>query len=214
MKKIIGILLYDGFTALDAIGPYQVLNGLNDYSTIFIAKNKGILKDNCSLNINIDYSIKDIDCLDILIIPGGLKQTYEIAIKDNELLDWIRKIDKTTSYTMSICTGAWIIAAAGLLTNKKATTHWYGKDILKSFNVNVVNKRWINDGKYWSSAGVTAGMDMCLDFLIHLKGIDYAKNTMLDLEYDPAPPIDGGSAEKTDQITLEKIKESYDKLMK
>lgn len=207
--KNIGILLYDGFTALDAIGPYQVLTEIMGANVFFIAQHTGLIKSSGGMEVQVNRTYAAVDSLDILLIPGGFKETYQLQ-KDQALLNWIRKIDQTTAYTTSVCTGAWVLGATGLLKGKNATTHWYGKKILREMGVNVLDQRWVQDGKYWTSAGVSAGMDMCLALINDLYGEEYTKVAMLDLEYDPKPPFQAGSEQNTDKAIVDKLRKLYD----
>ncbi|MEM6541678.1 MAG: DJ-1/PfpI family protein, partial [Bacteroidota bacterium] len=206
----IGILLYDGYFSLDAIGPHAVLSGMYPAKTFFIAKETGIVTSNNGLKTPVDTTIAQVNQLDILLVPGGTTGTL-LATEDYDLLQWIRAIDKTSKYTTSVCTGAWILGAAGLLKNRQATTNWYrAKEKLEYFGANFVKKRYVQDGKYWTSAGVSAGIDMSLALVDHILGRNYAEFIMLNLEYDPNPPFTGGSPEKTDPMVTVMTKKMYD----
>jgi putative intracellular protease/amidase len=134
--KTIGILVYDGYNTLDAIGPYQVLSQLMGVNVFFIAKEKGLIKNQRGLKVQVDKSIADVNQLDILLIPGGAAETFKMSL-DTAVLSWIRKIDKTSTYTTSVCTGAWILGATGLLKGKNATTNWYrAEEMLKRYGAN------------------------------------------------------------------------------
>jgi putative intracellular protease/amidase/YHS domain-containing protein len=208
--KTVGILLYDGYTTLDAMGPYQVLSELMGTKVFFVGRNKGLIANMNGVKVQCDTSIAEVKQLDILVIPGGFKETY-LATKDTTLLNWIKAIDVNTKYTTSVCTGAWILGATGLLKDKEATTHWYGKKILANeFATKVQDKRFVKAGKYWTSAGITAGMDMSLALVNEITGEKYTKAVMLDLEYDPQPPFVGGSEQKTDKEIVESIRTMYD----
>ena len=208
--KTIGILLYDGYSTLDAMGPYQVLGELMGVDVFFIGRNKGLIADGRGMKVQCDKSIDDVKQLDVLVIPGGFKKTYE-ATKDTALLNWIKAIDVNSKYTTSVCTGAWILGATGILKDKEATTHWYGKNILaKEFGAKVQNKRFVKSGKYWTSAGITAGMDMSLALVNEIMGEQYTKRAMLDLEYDPQPPFKGGSEQNTEKDIVENMRTMYD----
>ncbi len=205
----IGIYVYDGMFSLDALGPYQVFKSAG-LKTFLIAKKKGAIKMSNQLTITAEKSIDEVSKLDVLLIPGG---AYETAMQtlDPEVLDWIKKIDESSIYTTSVCTGAWILGSAGLLQGKNATTHWYrAQEMLTKYGANFKEKRWVRDGKYWTSAGVTAGLDMSLALVNHLFGKDYTQAVMLDLEYDPQPPIKGGSPRKSAPIIVQLMQEMYD----
>lgn len=204
--KTVGIFLYDDFTTLDAMGPYQEMMGTKVF---FIAKQKGIIKNMMGLKIQVDTSMSEVKNLDVLVIPRGFKSTYQLT-KDTFVLNWIKAIDKTSKYTTSVCTGAWILGATGLLKDKNATTHWYSKDMLKEYGAKVQDKRWVQDGKYWTSAGVSAGIDMCLALVNDIRGEKYAKAAMLDMEYNPQPLYKGEGSEKTaSKETIEMMRSMY-----
>ena len=187
-KNGIGIFVYDGVNSLDAIGPYKVFKSAG-IKTFLIASAKGTIKTNDGLVINVDKSIDEVEILDILLVPGGTTETIALT-KNQTVIDWIRKIDQTTVYTTSVCTGSWVLGAADLLKGKKATSNWYrAKEVLTKFGAKYQKKRWVQDGKYWTSAGVTAGTDMALAIVLDLYGKDYALGIMQDLEYAPAPPV-------------------------
>lgn len=206
----IGILLYDGYFSLDAIGPHSVLSSMYPAKTFFISKERGLVKSNNGLITQVDTTISEVKQLDILVVPGGVAETYR-ASKDQALLNWIKAIDQNSTYTTSVCTGAWILGAAGLLEGKKATTNWYrAAEKLKEYGATFVNERYTNDGKYWTSAGVSAGIDMSLALVDHIMGRNYADFVMLNLEYDPQPPFEGGSIEKTDPVVRFMTQKMYD----
>ena len=208
--KTVGILLYDGYSTLDAMGPYQVLGEMMGVNVFFVGINKGLIADGRGMKVQVDTSIAAVKQLDILVIPGGFKETYQLT-KDTALLSWIKAIDANSKYTTSVCTGAWILGATGLLKNKEATTHWYGKKILADeFGAKVQDKRFVKSGKYWTSAGVSAGMDMSLALVNEIMGEKYTKAAMLDLEYDPQPPFVGGSEQKTDKAIVDNMRKMYD----
>jgi len=205
----IGIYVYEGMFSLDALGPYQVFRSAG-LKTFLIAKKKGTITMSNGITIAVNKSIDEVSQLDVLLIPGGARATALQTI-DAELLNWIRKIDQTSIYTTSVCTGAWILGAAGLLQDKEATTHWYrAKEMLTKYGADFEQKRWVRDGKYWTSAGVTAGIDMSLALVNHLFGKEYTQAVMLDLEYDPQPPIKGGSVKKSVPIIAQMMRDMYD----
>ncbi|HAK80338.1 MAG TPA: 4-methyl-5(B-hydroxyethyl)-thiazole monophosphate biosynthesis protein [Runella sp.] len=208
--KTIGIYVYDGYNTLDAIGPYQVLSELMSVNIFFVAKNNGFVKNQRGLELKVDKSIAEVEQLDILIIPGGAKETF-FQTQDQEVLDWIRKIDQKSVYTASVCTGAWILGATGLLEGKDVSANWYrASEIMDMYGAKYQPERFVRDGKYWTSAGVTAGMDMALGMINELMGDKYTKAALLDLEYDPKPIYPDGNATKTEPIVKEMLMQMYD----
>ncbi len=200
--KSVGILVYDGVNSLDVFGPRYVLGQIMGVDMKLIALKPGHVKTVMGIEFVPDAVINDIKKLDVLVIPGGFKGTIE-AVYNEEVKQWIRDIDKTSKYTTSVCTGGWILASTGLLKGKKATTNWYdAKNMLNKYGATFTNERFSRDGKYWTAAGVTASMDMSLALLEEIAGRDYAQGVMLDMEYDPAPPFEGGSPEKTSPQVL------------
>lgn len=208
--RTIGILVYDGVNDLDVMGPRYVLGQAMGVKTQLISLKKGNIKTVMGVEIVPNTVIDSISRLDILIIPGGFKGTIEAAY-DTKLHEWIRKIDQTTKYTGAVCTGVWVLGATGLLENRKASTNWYREEeFLKKYKAIPANERYTQDGKYWTSAGVTAGMDMSLAIMKDVFGDKYAQAIMLDMEYDPHPPIEGGTPDKTNWAVNWMMKAMYD----
>ncbi|MEM6723954.1 MAG: DJ-1/PfpI family protein [Bacteroidota bacterium] len=206
----IGILVYDGVNELDLMGPRYVLGQAMGVQTDLIAIRPGNITTVMGVEIVPTTVIDSVDQLDILVIPGGFTGTIEAAYNES-LHDWIRQIDKQTVYTASVCTGAWILGATGLLKGRKASTNWYREtEFLEKYGARPAMERYTQDGKYWTSAGVTAGMDMSLAIMKDIYGHNYAQAIMLDMEYDPAPPIIGGSPGKTSQAVYEMMLSMYD----
>ncbi|MBN1116932.1 MAG: DJ-1/PfpI family protein [Bacteroidales bacterium] len=203
IMKIV-ILLFDNFTALDIIGPYEVLNKLPNSQIYLAGLEKKVYMDTYGLKIQADYSIDEIPQADILLIPGGFG--VDTLIKNTELLNWIQKIDSTTQWTTSVCSGTLLLAQAGLLNGKNCTTHWRRKEQLSNFNVTVKDERYVQDGKFVTSAGVSAGIDMALYLVSKIAGDQTAKMIQLAIEYDPKPPFDIGSLEKAPKEMIEKLK--------
>lgn len=209
----IGILVYDGFFDLDAFGPYSVLSSMVGTDVFLVAEKKGSVRSSSGIEISITKSIEEVDKLDILLIPGGAIGTVQ-ASKNQNLINWIKKIDQTTKYTTSVCTGAWILGEAGLLENKNATTNWYrAKEKIESYNAKFIQERFVQDGKLWTSAGVSAGIDMSLALVNEIKGETYTKLVMLNLEYAPKPPLKGGSIENTNKGLVNHMSGMYDQIL-
>ena len=206
--KTIGILVYDGVNDLDFMGPRYVL-GQAGAKTQLIGIKPGPIKTVMGVQVVPDTTIDEVTQLDILVVPGGFNGTIEAAY-DRKVLDWIRAIDKTTTYTAAVCTGGWILGATGLLEGKRATTNWYRREeFLKKYKAIPTNERYVHDGKYWTAAGVTAGLDMSLAILNDNWGEKFTQGVMLDMEYDPAPPIRGGTPEKTGLLVHWMMKAMY-----
>lgn len=209
----IGILVYDGFFDLDAIGPYSVLSNMVGTDVFFVSEKKGTVKASSGIELSVSNSIDEIKRLDILVIPGGLKGTVQ-ASKNENILSWVKKIDEASTFTVSVCTGAWILGEAGILKNKKATANWYrAKEKIESYGAKFIPERYVRDGKLWTSAGVSAGIDMSLALIAELKGETYAKLVMLNLEYDPKPPLIGGSVENTNPGLVDYMAKIYDAII-
>jgi len=154
-------LLFDGITALDIVGPYEVLQRLPDADVKFVARSTGEVRtDNKFLALVADHSLGDVTSADVLVVPGGFATR---ALENEEpLLEWIRAIDTTTTWTTSVCTGSMLLAAAGLLAGKQATTHWASLDRLKQYGAIPTSRRVVEQGKIMTAAGVSAGIDMGL----------------------------------------------------
>jgi putative intracellular protease/amidase len=188
----IAILLYDRFTALDAIGPYEVLSRLPGASLTFLAAEAGPVRtDSGMLTIVAEQSIGDVRGADIVLVPGG---PGEVAARaGGPLLEWLHSADETSTWTTSVCTGSLILAAAGLLEGKRATSHWLALEQLGALGAEPVSERVVFDGKIVTAAGVSAGIDMALALAGRVAGEQVAKAIQLGIEYDPQPPFSCGS---------------------
>jgi len=200
----IAILLFDNFTALDIVGPYEVLNKLPDSQIYLVGPEKKEYKDSYGLKIYADYSIDEIKQVDILLIPGGFG--IDNLLSNKKIIGWIQKIDSTTKWTTSVCSGSLLLAKAGLLDKKECTTHWRRKDQLSKYNVSIKNERYIQDGKIITSAGVSAGIDMALYLVSKIAGDQTARMIQLAIEYDPKPPFDCGSPDKLPKEIIDRLK--------
>ena len=188
----ITILLFDRFTALDAVGPYEVLSRLPGATVTFAARRRGLVRtDVGSLGIEATAALEAIDRTDLLLVPGGPGETQEREV--DETLEWVRAIDATTTWTTSVCTGSLVLAQAGLLAGRPATTHWGALHVLERLGAIPVEERWVESDKYVTAAGVSAGIDMALALTARIAGDDLAQMIQLGIEYDPAPPFVGGS---------------------
>jgi transcriptional regulator GlxA family with amidase domain len=197
----IAIVVYPGFTALDFIGPYEVLRNLPDAEVRFLWHEPGpITADSGALLVGATHSFDETPSPDILLVPGGLT-TFEHA-RDQKLLDWVRRAHRATTWTTSVCSGSVILAAAGLLEGKRATSHWLALPMLKTFGVTPVDdERIVNEGKIVTAAGVSAGIDLGLWLTGQMAGEAKAKTIQLIIEYDPQPPFDSGHMSKASAAT-------------
>lgn len=196
---------------MDAIGPYEVLSRLPDAHVYFVGeKRRNYTSDTGFLKIHTEHSIKDIDSADILVIPGSTV-TFIKEMKKKRVLEWIKKIDETSRYTTSVCTGSLILAAADLLIGKKATSHWAAIHMLKDYDVEVSTDRYVQDGKIITSQGVSAGIDMALFVVKDILGEEKAKAYQLVLEYFPDPPLNLLAADMADDETKSLAREIMEK---
>ncbi|MFF7352250.1 MULTISPECIES: DJ-1/PfpI family protein [Streptomyces] len=191
----IAIVVYDRFTALDVVGPYEILSRLPDAETVFVAEEAGLVRtDTGALALNADKALAEVPAPDIVLVSGGPGQS---ALMDHEpLLDWLRAADATSTWTTSVCSGSLLLAAAGLLKGRRATSHWLALDQLTGFGAEPTGERVVLDGKYVTAAGVSAGIDMGLTLLGRIAGDEHAQAVQLATEYDPQPPYDAGSPDK------------------
>jgi transcriptional regulator GlxA family with amidase domain len=188
----IAILLFDRLTPLDAIGPYQVLHTLPDSETVFVGERRGPVRDESgSLGLVVDRELAEVPRPDIILVPGGPGQNDHMA--DGPIHEWLRAADATSTWTTSVCTGSLILASAGLLTGRKATSHWLAVDTLAQYGAIPTNERVVTDGKYVTGAGVSAGIDMGLSLVATIQGEEFAQRVQLGIEYDPRPPFNAGS---------------------
>lgn len=185
-------LIYENFTQLDLVGPLEVLSLLPNAEIRIAATQRGVIwADNGVLPVIAPFDVDDIETADVLLIPGGTGTVA--ALEDARLVDAVRRIDKGTRWTTSVCTGSLLLGAAGLLAGRKATTHWAMMEALGEQGADPVSQRWVEDGKFITAAGVSAGIDMALYLAAKLAGDDTAKAIQLAIEYDPAPPFTAGS---------------------
>jgi putative intracellular protease/amidase len=201
----IAIVLYDKFTALDAIGPYEVLSRLPGARVTFLAPEAGpVTTDNGMLTIIAERSLAEVTQPDIVLVPGG---PGEVAARaGGATLDWLKQADRSSTWTTSVCTGSLILAAAGLLDGKRATSHWLALDALRRLGAEPVDERVVFDGKLVTAAGVSAGIDMALTLVASIAGDTVAQAIQLGIEYDPQPPFDAGSPHKAPAEVVELLR--------
>jgi putative intracellular protease/amidase len=200
----IAILLYDRFTALDAVGPYEVLSRLPGATVHFVAVEPGEKRTETEmLGLTADLSIDDLPHPEIVVVPGGYGT--RALLEDEHILAWLRGAHETSEWTTSVCTGSLLLAAAGILDGLEATTHWLEYDLLERLGARPTARRVVEQGKVITSAGVSSGIDMGLVLAARVAGDDVAKAIQLGIEYDPEPPFDSGSPSKADAGIVELV---------
>ncbi|MFC8424071.1 DJ-1/PfpI family protein [Streptomyces sp. NPDC057236] len=201
----IAIVLFDRFTALDAVGPYETLGRLPDAETVFVAERTGPVRtDTGALAITADKTLEEVPAPDVVVVPGGPGQTPQM--ENEALLEWLRAADATSTWTTSVCTGSLLLAAAGLLRGRRATSHWLALGHLERYGAEPTGERVVTDGKYVTAAGVSSGIDMGLTLLGRIAGDEHAQAVQLLTEYDPQPPYDAGSPQKAPAHLVEEFR--------
>lgn len=191
-QKQIAIVLYDRFTALDAVGPYEVLSRLPSSSVVFVAERPGEVRtDTGTLALTADAALEDVPAPDVVVVPGGPGQAD--LMEHEPLMRWLRRAHQTTTWTTSVCTGSLLLGAAGILRGVRATSHWLALDQIAGLGGVPVQERVVVDGKIVTAAGVSAGIDMGIRLAALEAGEDLAKAIQLGIEYDPEPPFAAGS---------------------
>ncbi|HEU5037384.1 MAG TPA: DJ-1/PfpI family protein [Nocardioides sp.] len=200
----IAVLLFDRVTALDAVGPYEVLSRVPGARTVFVGERLGQVRtDIGSLGLTVDATLDEVPSPDIVLVPGGIGQQAHMA--DGPVHEWLRAADATTTWTTSVCTGSLVLASAGLLAGRRATSHWVRRDELAAYGAIPTADRVVTDGKYVTAGGVSAGIDMSLTLTAALAGEETARTIQCGVEYDPHPPFDTGSPEKAGPEIVERL---------
>jgi transcriptional regulator GlxA family with amidase domain len=186
----IALFIFDRMTPLDAVGPLEVIGRVPGAEVKIVGKTAGPVRAG-HLGLTADHAMADVMSPNIVLIPGAADMSH--VTSDDEVLDWVRSVDKTTTWTTSVCTGALVLGAAGLLKGKRATTHWSAIKQLEGYGAIAADERVVTDGKIMTGAGVSAGIDMALTLLAEVSGDDHAQFVQLMTEYDPQPPFNAGS---------------------
>jgi putative intracellular protease/amidase len=204
MPLDIVIPIYDDFTALDAVGPYEVLSRVGG-RVRFVAPEAGPIRtDNGMLTVLAEASFAEASAPDVVVVPGGVGT--RALTTDPVWMDWLRGVHATSQWTTSVCTGSLLLGAAGILEGLRATSHWLELETLRQYGAEPTGQRVVEQGKVFTAAGVSAGIDMALTLAARLIGDDGAKAIQLGIEYDPQPPFDAGSVEKSDPHVVELIR--------
>jgi putative intracellular protease/amidase len=191
----IAIPIFDRFTALDAVGPYEVLSRLPDARVRFVAQEPGPKQTETGmLTLTAEAGLDEVPNPEVLVVPGGFGTRP--LMEDEAMLDWIRGVHETSQWTTSVCTGSLLLAAAGLLDGLEATSHWGALEVLAQYGAKPTQRRVVEQGKIITAAGVSSGIDMALTLAARIAGDEIAQAIQLGIEYDPQPPFDSGSLAK------------------
>src|SRR4051794_11974749 len=191
----IALLVFDRLTMLDAVGPYEVLHRVPGANVKLVAAEPGEKRDEKGITALVaDHSMDEVTEADVLVIPGGWGT--RALMKDEATLDWVLGVHEHTTWTTSVCTGALLLAAAGILEGRRATTHWLAMDLIAEHGAIATGERVVEDGKVITAAGVSSGIDMALTLAARLTDERTAMGIQLQIEYDPQPPFDAGSPDK------------------
>jgi putative intracellular protease/amidase len=202
----IAVALFDQVTALDAVGPYEVLQRLPDAEVCFVGHRRGEVRtDNGFLGLTVDRTFDEVPSPDILLVPGGVGT--RAMVHDAAILDWIRSAHETSQFTTSVCTGSLLLAAAGVLDGLSATTHFSARQLLAKYGAKPSEDRVVIEGKVITAAGVSSGIDMALHLAERLTDATTSKALQLMIEYDPQPPHDAGALHKVDAVVLARVQE-------
>jgi len=209
----IAILLYPGVTALDAVGPWEVLSRMPNTEIRFVGKEVGpVMTEGGALLLGVTHTVAETPSPDLVLVPGGTTTPSQMV--DDEVLDWLRKVHEGAAWTASVCTGALILGAAGILKGVPATTHWYKMGVLKIMGAKPQpEERIVRSGKIVTAAGVSAGIDLAFWLAGEIAGREQAEAIQLVIEYDPHPPFDAGHMSKASQETQKLAKEKMDERM-
>lgn len=201
----IAIPIFDGITALDAVGPYEVLSRLPDAEVVFVAHAPGPYRtENGVLALTADAALADVPDPEVVVVPGGFGTRR--LMTDETMLSWLRAVHAGSQWTTSVCTGSLLLAAAGLLDGLRATTHWLELETLRQFGAEPVSERVVLQGKVITAAGVSSGIDMALTLAAAIAGDELAQAIQLGIEYDPQPPFDSGSVAKAPPEIVELVR--------
>jgi transcriptional regulator GlxA family with amidase domain len=189
------LALYDQFTALDIVGPFQTLADLPGVEAVFVAPTRGPIPDHTGrLSLTATAAFDEVPAPEVIVIPGGFADQH--AGPDHPVVEWIRAVHPGTTWTTSVCTGSIFLGLAGVLHGLDATTHWSAYERLRALGANPTEQRVVERGKIITAAGVSAGIDMGLTLVARMFDDDIAKAIQLAIEYDPQPPFDAGAPSK------------------
>jgi len=204
----IAALVFDAITPLDIVGPIEVLARLPGAEIVIVGKARGPVRDpRTHWTLTAEASLGEVAKPDVLVVPGGAG--VRPLCTEEPVLEWVRSVHGTTTWTTSVCTGSLLLGAAGLLRGLTATTHWASRDVLAQYGARYVEERVVRQGKIITSAGVSSGIDMALTLAAKMAGDEIAKGIQLGIEYDPQPPFDCGAPSKAGPAVLERVRQGY-----
>jgi len=204
----VAFLLYDGFTAVDMVGPYEVLKHVPGAAPLFVAEEQGPVRDESdTLALVADASLQEVTTPEIIVVPGGFGTG--LLLEHEPLLSWLSAAHETSTWTTSVCMGSLLLAAVGLLDGAPAATHWMARERLASLGALPIAERVVHHGKIITAAGVSAGIDMALRLAQLIQGDAVAQAIQLGIEYDPDPPFDAGSPDKAPQPLVEVVARGF-----
>ncbi len=201
----IALVLYPQFTVLDITGPFQVLVDVPGHDVVFVAAEAGLVIDHtgrCPLMAS--RSFAEVTAPDVVVVPGSLDDREP----DDAVVQWLGTVHATTTWTTSVCTGSIYLAAAGILDDVDATTHWARREHLERLGAHYTDQRVVERGKVITAAGVSSGIDMALTLVARMHGPEMAQAVQLGIEYDPQPPFDAGSPSKAPAEIVELVRET------
>ncbi|WP_433558640.1 DJ-1/PfpI family protein [Pseudonocardia xinjiangensis] len=200
-------VLYDQMTALDLVGPYEVLAGHPQVRTYFAANRTGGVRCDNGLTLHADVTFDELPNPDLVVVPGSSR--WHAALDDDELITWLAAAHLRATWTTSVCTGSTLLAKAGILSGRRATSHWVARDTLTADGAIVSAERVVVDGNVITCAGVSAGIDMALTLAAALWGESAAMAIQLALEYDPQPPFDSGTPENAPPAVVAAVRAAF-----
>ena len=205
----VGFLIFPQLTQLDFTGPLQVLARLPQSSTHIVAKSEAPVPSDCGLSLMPTQTFSTCPDLDLICIPGGFG--VREVIDDHASIDFVRQQSRGAKYVTSVCTGAFVLGAAGLLRGRRATTHWAYTDLLSLVGATHEPGRVVKDGNVITAGGVTSGIDFALTVVAEIAGESTAHAIQLSIEYDPAPPFDAGHPDRAPQAAKQALAGRYEK---
>jgi putative intracellular protease/amidase len=206
----IAIPIFERITALDAVGPYEVLSRIPGARVRFVAETIGAKRtENGMLALSADAVLDELPDPDVIVVPGGFGT--RALLHDETILSWLRAAHETSDWTTSVCTGSLLLGAAGILEGLEATTHWLSLELLREYGAIPVSRRVVEQGKVITAAGVSSGIDMALTLAARIAGEQVAQAIQLGIEYDPEPPFDSGSVAKAPADVVELVRRASER---